>query len=339
MLDIFNNDAFKVTNLVAALDRVPYKPDFLAGLGIFTPMPIRTLSAAIEKRETALSLVQTSQRGAPLKQRDTEKRDIRDVRTTRIALGDTLHAWELQGVRRFGDERDVQPVAEEVMRKMVNVRADVELTLERHRLGAIDGLVLDADGSTLIDWYAFWGITRRATLRWTFSPTTGDGSIRKTCQGVIRRMKRAARGSWIEGQTRAVALCGDDFFDALIQSKEVRETYLNYQAAADLRGGVESQFQYGSITWINYRGTDDNLETSVAVGVKQARFFPINGRNLFGHFMSPGESLEFVNTLGRPFYPMLVPDRDRNTKVDIEIYTYPLFACMHPDMLERGDIA
>jgi len=337
LLDIFNDKAFGLTELTHALNRVPTLPNYLESLGIFTPKPIRTLSAAMEKKENSLSLVKTSPRGAPLVVNIDEKRDIRDVRTVRLAKGDTIHSHELQSIRGFGTEAGFKELQTEVMGRMASIRDDINLTLERHRLGAINGLVLDSDGSTLIDWFSFWGISRPATVRWTFSASTSDGSIRTKCMATIRTMERAARGAFTPA-TRIYALCGDDFFDALIAAKETRETYLNYQAAADLRAvSPRREFNYGGITFVNYQGTDDN--STVAIGAKLCRFFPVGAKDVFAHFMSPGEALPMVNTLGQPFYAMTIPDDKRQMFVDVELYTYPLFACLHPGVLLTGDIA
>ena len=57
------------------------------------------------------------------------------------------------------------------------------------------------------------------------------------------------------------ALCGDEFFDALIMNiQKCANTYLNYQAAAELRTGyaqaglIWGSFVFGGILWTNYRG-------------------------------------------------------------------------------------
>ena len=33
---------------------------------------------------------------------------------------------------------------------------------------------------------------------------------------------------------------------------------------------------------------------------------------------------------------MTIPDRDRNASVRIELYSYPLFICTRPEMLQRA---
>ena len=73
---------------------------------------------------------------------------------------------------------------------------------------------------------------------------TADGSVRAACAAIIRTMGTALDGQPFSG---IEALCGDQFFDALIKNAEVRQTYLNYQAAADLRAPTCSRPDLGPI--------------------------------------------------------------------------------------------
>ena len=66
-------------------------------------------------------------------------------------------------------------------------------------------------------------------------PDLGVISMEDVCF-FIRQMARAANGAWVQGRTQVHALCGDTFWDQLIAHSEVRQTYLNWTAAADLRG-------------------------------------------------------------------------------------------------------
>lgn len=115
------------------------------------------------------------------------------------------------------------------------------------------------------------------------------------------------------------------------------KTYLNWQAAAELRTAEAFEaFKFGGVRWINYRGTDDN--STVAVPPTKARFFLRGVRGLFQVAYSPGEMMSVVNTIGRPMYSMIVPDRDRDMFVNVEMYSYPLFMCTRPETLLRGTL-
>ena len=331
-MDIFNDDAFSMVELTAALDKVPYKPQFLGELAIFESRPVRTVEVSIEKRDNKLALIQTSERGAPPTPRSNEKRDIRSFQTVRLAHDDTIYAHEIQNIRAFGSESELQQVQQDVARRMEYLRQDVELTHENMRLGAVQGIVTDADGSTLRNWYTEWGIVQAAEIDFELDDTSTN--VRGKCQEVIRAMQRNAKGAWLP-TTQVHSLCADEFYDALIDHTRVRDTYLNWAAATELRDNQAFRsFPFSGIFFHNYRGTDDN--STVAVASDKAKFFPVGARGAFQVAWSPGESFDFVNTPGRPTYSMMIPDRDRNSWVKVEEYSYPLFICTRPEMLQRG---
>jgi hypothetical protein len=334
-MDIFNGDAFGTVSLTDALEAVPYKPQFLGSLNIFEPRPVSTEIISIEQREGTLSLVQTTPRGAPLPQAGKDPRTLRDFRTVRVAKGDRLYASELQNVRAFGTTTEQEQVQAELMRRMTKVRNDVELTHENMRLGAIQGIVLDADGATIRNYFTDFGISQPAEIDFDLdNANPASGIVRQKCGQVIRQMQVAAKGMWLP-TTRVHALADDTFFDQLISHTEVRQTYLNWTAAADLREGYAfGSFPYGGITWHNYRGTDDGTSVKVAAG--KAKFFPVGAPGAFVRANSPGESFEWVNTPGREMYAMIVPDKDRNQFADVEVYSYPLYVAARPGMLQRA---
>lgn len=331
-LDIFANDAFSTVQLTGAVEKVPYKPQFLGSLGIFEPVPVRTTTIAIEKRDNTLALIKTSNRGAPLEEGTTDKRDIRDFRTSRIAKGDTIHADEIQNMRVVGSETELATVQAEVVQRMGRLKDDMELTWENMRLGAVQGVVADADGSVLADWYDAWSIAQPAEIN--FALDTAGTDVRKKCAQVVRAMTKAAKGAWVPG-AKVQALCGDALYDDLIGHESVKETYRNWAAAADLRQNMAFEsFPFGGIVFHNFRGTDD--DTTIAIAPDKAKFFPVGARGVFQTAWSPAEFMEFVNTPGRDLYALTIPDRDRNAWVRVELYSYPLFICTRPEMLLRA---
>lgn len=315
---------------------------FLGNLRVFTPNPIRTETAFIEERNGVLTVVQTDKRGAPPSKRTTEKRNVRSFGTVRLARQDTIMASEIQGIRAFGSETEFMQVQGEVMRRLAGptgVMRDVEITWENLRLGGVQGIVLDADGSTIINWFTEFGIAQPTEVDFDLdNAAPAPGAVRRKCTQVTRAMMRASQGAWVEGSTYALALAGDNFWDDLTAHSEVRETYLNTVQAQELRSGLAFEtFRYGGVQWINYRSTDDGgTNPTVGVNTDSAKFLPVNAPGVFEMVFSPGEQLDVVNTPGRPIYPLIVPDRDRNMKVDIEVYSYPLPVCTRPGMLQRA---
>jgi hypothetical protein len=335
-LDVFKGDAFATFELTQALNNVPYDPNYLESLKIFEPMPVRTEHFAVESRDNTLNLLPTTPRGSPFTSTTDVKRNLRYFPTVRVANRDRLEASEIQNVRAFGSDTELMQIQDEVMRKMMNLRNNQNLTHENMRLGAVQGIVTDSDGSVIRNWYTEFGVTQPTEITFGLG-SAQTGGIRTACDGVVRAMARAAKGAWVDGQSYAMGLASDAYWDELVANAETRATYLNQQEAADLRTGTAYQtFKYGGIVFVNYRGTDDNSTVSVPSG--KCKFFPVNAPGVFKQAMSPGESFDWVNTLGQPFYVRQTVDDEDNAYVDLKLASYPLYVCTKPLMLQRGTV-
>lgn len=332
-MDVFNSSAFSMRTLTGTVEKMDYIPQLLGQLGIFEPQPVRTRAVFVERRNETLALIPDSPIGAPPEELNKSKRDAVPLGLTRLTKGFTLYAEEVQGLRAMGSETDLMTVQAEYLRLMGRVRDDMELTHEHHRLGALQGKLLDADGTSVIqNYFTTFGVSEPTAI--DFALTTATTNIRGKCQQVIRAMARKAKGAFTPA-TRVHALAGDTFYDGLINHPLVRETYLNWEAAADLRNSTAFQsFTFGGITWHNYQGTDDN--STVAVPVNEAKFFPVGARGVFKVAYGPAEFGDFVNTLGIPVYAMNILDRDRNAWTRGELYSYPLYFCQRPDLLQKA---
>jgi hypothetical protein len=337
-LDVFSTDPFSSITMTDAVNKTDFLPTLLGDMGIFEEVPIRTTKAFIESMDGVLTLIQTSDRGSPDAQRRRELRQGRDVPTSRIAQADTIMADEVQNIRAFGSETEFMQVQAEVSRRMngpTGLIRNIELTWENMRLGAVQGIVFDADGSTINNWFTIWGVTPPTEVAFDLSNASPvGGSIRKQCAQIVRAMARAAKGAWLPS-TRIVGLASDTFWDALVAHIEVRQTYLNQIQAAQLRGPTAwEQFDYGGITFVNYRGTDDT--SSVAIPTDKVKFFPVGAPGMFKVAFAPAERIEFVNTPGQPLYSWITTDTEDNSFVRIKARSYPLFYCTRPAMLQSG---
>lgn len=333
-MDAFNGDAFSTRSLTGFVRRMDYNPQFLGSLNIFDPVPSRTRDVFVERRNGTLGLIPTSPIGAPPTERTTDKRDGVPLRTTRLAESFTLYAEEVSGLREEGTEDELMTVQTEYARRMGEIREDMELTMEHHRLGALQGLLLDADGSSVIyNFYTEFNISQPAAIDFELDDASID--VRQKCKDTVRAMTRASKGAIVPNTTIA-CLCGDAFFDALVSHPNVEKFYLNHGAAQDLQanGSAFSKFHFEGIDFYNYRGTDD--ESTVAIPTNEAKFFPIGARDVFKVAQAPAEFEPFVNTMGRQLYSINVRDRDRGAWQRGELYDYPLYMCQRPEVLQRA---
>ncbi len=337
-MNIFENDAFSLASMTRAVERVPTNPGTLGQLNLFNPHPIRTVTVGIEERAGSLSLIQTSQRGAPLEQGSGKKSTMRYFSTMRIAKGDTILASELQFVRQFGTEDQVKQLQAELAMRMGGadgLLADVDYTKENMRLGAIQGKFLDADGSVLYDYYSEFEITEASEIDFALA-STSDGELRKMIQEkVIRPMRRIAQGA---RYTSIKALCSASFFDALLKNAEVRKSYEGIPEQTWLRTSYDGQsFDFGGVEWVEYVSDDANAEVKIADNT--CRFIPTGvGNGVFEVIYSPAESFDDIGTLGREVYAYTTPDTKHNRFVELEVASYPLYLCKRPDMLLKGKL-
>jgi hypothetical protein len=128
-MDVFKQDAFSATSLTAAVDKVGYVPGFLGShtriVRAAAARPAAYPDVYIESRGTDAALIQTSPRGSPPDQKggDDASREARPFRTRRLAQGSRINASELQSIRQFGSETELQQLQTQIARRQFLIRA------------------------------------------------------------------------------------------------------------------------------------------------------------------------------------------------------------------------
>ncbi len=341
-LDVFHQSPFTAIEMTEAVNKVPYLPIGLGELNLFTPYPIMTQDLMIEEKQNQLTLIPRAARGAPYQERTQPLRSAKYFKAPRLPTSATIQAAELNSVRAMGQEAELETLANLVAERVsgpTGILSDLEYTLEYHRLGAIQGILLDSSGATINNWFTEFGISQPALIAFNLAAGAGAsptaGVLRPICNGIVRTMARAAQGAFT-ASTEVYALCGDEFWDGLTNHIDVRQTFYNWAAAAELRkGNAFEAMKFGGINWFNYRGSDDT--TSVAIPTNQAQFFPKGARDIFSVAYAPHDSFEFVNKRGKKLYLRPITDRERNSFVRFELDSYPLHICKRPEVLLRAE--
>lgn len=331
MLNVFQQDAFSAVSLSDSILERPFVPSRLRDMGLFSPRGIMTKSVAIEKKGTTLSLVQTSERGAPPESRTRDKRDIRDLRVPHLAKEATVYAEQVQDVRSFGSETELEVVQSVVNEEVENVASEIDMTEENLMLGAVKGTILDADGSVIYNLFDEFDVTQVTPIN--FALGTSGTKVRGKCQQVRRTMSQELKAGNMP--FRIHALCGDAFFDALISHQDVKEAYERYQDGAMLRADLTYDvFPFAGIMFENYRGSDDG---DVGVADDEAHFFPVGVPNLFRIVYAPSPINGIVNSMGRPRYVLPnLEDTGNGRYQKFEVQANPLPYCTRPRTLIKG---
>lgn len=336
MLDIFNNNAFGVTSLTDTVNSLKYIPTRIAELGLFRASSVSTTSIAIERMGDMLQLVKPTPRGGPGETRDMPKRNLKAFTIPHFQRDWAVYADEVQGVRAYGSETQLKTVAGVVKDKMDANLGDFTLTEEHARLGAITGNIVYADGSGL-NLFTEFGVTQAAEVAFNLDAADPvDGALRKACTGIIRATRKELGRVPFD---HVHAFCGDNFFDKLLESQEVRDTYKGWNQAQILRDsyvgksrGSNPMYKFGDIVWENYGAVEDD---GFGIDTEKVRFFPIGVPNLFRTYYAPADYIETVNTMGKRLYAKQWTMQN-GKGINGEMQMNELNLCTRPKVLLRG---
>jgi hypothetical protein len=331
-LDVFNSDVFSLRSLVAAIEALPYQPGRIGELGLFASSGIFTTTVQVEEIDGILSLIATSPYGAPAPDPlGASKRRMRPFNVPHLARESKIFAAEVQGIRSFGTESEAQLVQALVNQRLSQLRAMHEVTLEYHRMGAIQGKILDADGtSTVVDLFSEFGKSQQTH---DFNLSTATLDVRGRCTAALRLIEAELGGSTYSG---ARALCSSGFFDTFVGHAIVMQSF-QYQEGMVLRSDLRRGFVYGGITWEEYRGSVNKPDGSAAVdfiAANTAYLIPEGVQTvlgpLFQTYNAPADFEETVNTLGLPMYAKIARDPEFQRWVKIHSQSNPLNLCLKP---------
>lgn len=324
--DIFNDDAFALSQLSLAMVNRPHIPTRIGDLGLFAEEGISTTSVSLEAVGQTVKLVASAPRGSAGQTQSADKRNLRKFSCVHLPQEDTIVADEIQNLRAFGSESDVQTVMPVVNRKLDVMKQNLDVTLEWQRMGAIKGQVLDADASTvLLDMYTEFGVSQSTVDMGLDSDTT---KVKQKCTDIQRLVEAALGGIRYTG---LLVLTSAGFFDDLTGHPAVEAAFDRWMDGAYLREQQRAQnggggFGFGGLFWEEYRG---QVGSTPFIADGEAYVIPLGVPNLFKTYFGPADYMETVNTTGLPYYAKqwALPG---NKGVHMESQSNPLHLCTRP---------
>ncbi|NNB13021.1 major capsid protein [Pseudomonas fragi] len=318
---IFDDEAFSVSSLTAAINEQQYLPGRLSSLGLFQEEGITTLTVQIEKDGDTLALVPAGERGTSGLVVGASKRTLIPFNTVHLPERFTIKADEIQGIRAFGTRSELQAVQDVVNARLLKARRQLDVTHEYQRMGALNGQILDADGKTvLLDLYQRFGVDKQS-LKMGFA--TAGVKLRVKCMQALDKQEEALGSTTTSGSR---AFCGKTFWEALVTHEDVEKTYTNTLQAAALRGDAREAFEFGGITWERYRG---RIAGQPFVHDDKALLVPEGVPDLYISAFAPADYMETVNTQGIPYYSKIEP-MPFNKGMAGEAQSNPLHICTRP---------
>ena len=320
-MDIFNGDAFSVVSLTKAIEDTPFVPGRVGQLGIFSEEGVSTTSISIEKVGSTVSLVPAASRGSSGRPMGNDKRQMIPFTATHLPQRASILADEVQNLRAFGSESEVETAQRLMNRKLAKMRRDLDTTIEYQRIGAIKGSILDSDGTTeLLNLHTAFGTS--VTSHNLVLGTAGT-LVRNKVIEARRKMEAALGGLTYSG---ARVLCSASFFDALVGHAKVEAAFDRYMNGEFLREDQRGGFYFAGVFWEEYRG---QVGATKFIADGEAWMVPEGVPDLFVTNYAPADYMETVNTLGQAYYAKQEP-KDFNKGIDVETQSNPIHICTRP---------
>ncbi len=326
----FGNPGFSMANLTAAINAIPNRYGRLEAMNLFPAKPVRFRQVLVEKREGVLNLLPSLPPGAPGTVGTRDARSLRSFVIPHIPHDDVVLPEEVQGIRAFGSETEMETIAGVLARHLETMRNKHAITLEHLRIGALKGEILDADGSTLVNLYSEFGIPPKT---FNFPLNNKDTEVITLCLDVKRHIEENLLGEFMTG---VHCLCSSEFFDKLTTHANVKKAYELWQQGAALRDDMRAAFTFAGITFEEYRGQASNGSNQIRrfIAAGEAHCFPLGTIDTFATYFAPADFNETVNTLGQPLYAKQEPRKfERGT--DLHTQSNPLPMCHRPGVLVK----
>jgi hypothetical protein len=327
-IDSFKGTDFDMRSMTASINKQPYNPGIIGKAGLFKVTPITTTIVEVVRSGGKIALLPTKPRGAQGTVHNDSKAKSRIFQVPHIPYDGAIYADSIQNARDYETENDLMAVGKIVNAKLAAMRQDHEVTHEYHRVGAIKGVVLDADGSTTIyDLFSEFGISQTSV---DFLLGTAGTSVKAKVEEVKRAMDTALGNLAYSG---IQAYCGDSFWDKLVAHASVTAAFDRWNDGQFFRESQRGEgFEFLGVYWKNYRGKVGSVDF---IPTADCRFVPLGVNDLFLEHYAPADMMDTVNTMGKPVYALQEP-KPMNKGVDIHTQSNPLMICTRPEVLIRG---
>lgn len=208
-MPLSNDSHYGVIPMTEAINVLPNTHSIIRDLGIFKPAYLDTTYVDIAVKHGETTLVEAVPRGTPGKPVTEKYDDSQPFKILHLPKDDVVRADDVQNVREFGSNNKAKAVATKVNEKLEAMKSDIQYTQEHFMLGALQGKIMDKDGTTvLVDIYKRFGLTRQS---FDFALGTATTEVGKAIDGVKRALSKNRGGEAISGW---YVLASPEFMDA-----------------------------------------------------------------------------------------------------------------------------
>lgn len=334
----FTDREFTFEELTESINVVPNNYAFISNMGLFNPKPIATTYVRLEIDNWTLNLLPATERGAPGSKGSMAKRKVKLIEIPQVTHEDVITVAEIQNLRAFGSA--APKMLNELMNdKLITIAGKFHLTHEWYRINAMQGRILDADASVMIDVFDEFGVDQPVIAM------GATGSKAAFCRTIKRWIERNLKGEFMTG---IGCIPSPEFFEMMMLDADMKAAYNAAASANQLFLAMNPtitdrrvNFEYQGITFTEYPATasspngDGTFTERRFIPAGDAIFYPIGTKSSAKMWAAPGDFEESVNMPGQVLYAKEARDKWGRAR-DILAQSNVLPLWVRPQLLVRG---
>jgi hypothetical protein len=337
------NFPYTATDLTEQINRIPNSYGLIRAMGLYNEESVISTIVEIRRENGILRVLPAKDRGAPGTPAERETGDTIFLEVPHFPDLDLITPQDIQNMMIVAARtRRPATVDDELAKRLANIRANHDITLEYLRMGGLKGLILDGNGATLYNLYDVFGITKKTV---DFALGTATTDVISKCDEVFQSVATNLKG---EVMSRVEVLVDSGFFNKLIQHAKVQQYWVTNQAGVaalaqmertELGGQFGRIFDFQSLRFREYYGsapvrnaTTGAKESAPFLAAGYGAAYPVGTRDTFTTFFAPANQMQFVNTPGQSIY--ISPEvLKHGAGIELKSESDPLPICKRPEVL------
>jgi hypothetical protein len=337
---------YTYTQLTERVDRIPNLYGLVNELNLFPVQGSVSRIVELTYENHTLRVLPAKERGAPATPQLPRTAQSIFIEIPHFPELDLITPQDIQDILIVTDDvKRLTTVDEEVSKRLVDIKANHDVTLEWLRCGALQGTIVDGNSQTLINLYTALGVNQTTV---DFALGTSGTDIQSKCAAVWQAVTTNLQGEVMNG---IECIVDPVFFEALITHPNVQAFYVNAEQALMLAQLVRKesagnmwgrQFKFGNILFREYYGTAPIKSSPTATTLTNTSFwssktgsaFPTGTRKMFRTYYAPAHDLRFVNQRGQQIYisPKI---KDHGEGIELKSESNPLPICRRPEAVVK----
>lgn len=324
-------------DFTVAINKIPRGWNLLDSMNLAQTVGVSTETASVDVVTEKTDVMGDTRRGGARNFVGNESVLTKAFSVPFFTLDGVVRPTDLQNLRRWGTENELQSTDEAIERIATRIRRYQGALREKALMEAIKGVAYAPNGTTTAyNYYTEFGQTAVTQVFDLANAASNPIEIAENVWGQI--IDKADDGA---GNYEIVALCSSGFFTKLIANDHVKDAYLYYQSTQEpLRtrqgaGSINREFVFGNIKYQEHRGS---FGGTPLIPADEAYFMPVGIEDMFTVNHAPADHLDYVNTEGQEAYLWLHRD-PKGRKVEIESETAMLVINSRPELCVRSTAA